>query len=507
MYMDYIISLSIVFLIVGLGYAISKIVSRIFIKIRQRKESFHSLDDSYSSYMIIEKIIVILSIIFALIFLGVNTTDQIIYYFLSITPSLVIMLLLFILGISIINIILWFLKKIMIYFRVEDYFSSESQPIIIPIFLTAIKVILFLTLAYIIFNFVDYPILKEISSYILYPTIVTFFIIIIIGLINPVRDLFSRFYLTNLVNFRKGSLIKVDNKEYYIKKITTLSTELEDISGSIIIFPHRILASKPVEFRKPIKDIDTLEFLKDKFVPQLKSHCGPATAQMALSIFGYDKDQVELGKLMGVVVRKDKSDKIAGTHPLNIIKAIEKITEREVIGSWIGFDKIYDLKKEISVWLNQGGLVIIDYKKKYLFPNAQYAHYSLVVGVRGDELLVVDPSGKSGGVYFADYRDILLGMNTYSELIKGKRGYIIIAPKGTAAYQRIKDNILYYDVSMYNKVTKNLNLHLTKLSNLSSITEILPSFMKNHLNKVNKNQISRVWRPNIEDDSDKNKIN
>jgi hypothetical protein len=98
-------------------------------------------------------------------------------------------------------------------------------------------------------------------------------------------------------------------------------------------------------------------------------------------------------------------------------------------------------------------------------------------------------------------------MNTYSELIKGKRGYIIIAPKGTAAYQRIKDNILYYDVSMYNKVTKNLNLHLTKLSNLSSITEILPSFMKNHLNKVNKNQISRVWRPNIEDDSDKNKIN
>lgn len=135
-------------------------------------------------------------------------------------------------------------------------------------------------------------------------------------------------------------------------------------------------------------------------------------------------------------------------------------------------------------------------RRSIFFPDAKYAHYSLVAGVRGDELLIVDPSQQSGGVYFSDYRDILIGMDTHSELIQGKRGYIVLAPYGSEAFDRIHKGVIYLDENMYDKVTKQMGLYIARMSNLSAITDTMPSFLRKYLTGFNKEeQVSRVWRP------------
>jgi hypothetical protein len=117
-----------------------------------------------------------------------------------------------------------------------------------------------------------------------------------------------------------------------------------------------------------------------------------------------------------------------GTHPSTLIKVVQDITKDDVRGAWVDFEHITDLKNEIRMWLNEGAMIIVDYKKNILFPESKKAHYAVCVAVEGDELVILDPSGKKGGVYLADTEKIYKGMDTYSELIKGKRGYIVFSP-------------------------------------------------------------------------------
>jgi len=279
-----------------------------------------------------------------------------------------------------------------------------------------------------------------------------------------------------------------------IKNTSMLSTELTNDKGDFTIIPNRVLADKALQFKKPSQDIISLEELKNRFVTQLPSNCGPASAQIVLSIFNIKCDQEDLSKVAKTVQRKSESQ-VAGTHPKKLINAIEKFTKKKVIGTWVGFDKIYDLKRELQVWLKEGALIIIDYKKRYLFPSADRAHYSVAIGLRGDELLVVDPSGKGGGVYYVDYRDVEIGMDTYSELIQGKRGYIVLAPRKTIAHQRIKDGLIYYHKSKYHKISKSLERKLNKLTSGPAMVDLLPSFVRKYLKSFEKVQISRVWKP------------
>jgi hypothetical protein len=489
--MDSLFSIIIVIAITLIGYMFAKVISRFIYKFGRRKRK---LSDQGTFATLIEKLIMIFTIFVAIIYLGINTTERIIMMIKNMIPSIAIVILMFILGSVVINLIMWFIKKFVSYIRAEDYFSPESRNIIGPALHIFVQIIMYLILGHIIFSIVEIPVLQTTLSFILYPVIISFFILMLIGMINPARDFFSRFYLLGLDQYRKGAEITIDKKNYSILHIKSLHTELVDDKKGLLVVPHRIMANKTIHFKKPMKELETLKQIKDAFVEQMKSHCGPATAQMVLSIFHYSISQKELGRIMGTVVRKDEKG-VAGTHPKAIIDAVEKVSDRNVKGAWISFDKISDLRQEILIWLNQGALIIIDYKKKYLFPDAKNAHYSLVVGVKEDELIIIDPSSKSGGVYFADYRDLLIGMDTYSELIKGKRGYIVVAPKGTEAFYRITKKLIYLHPSMYDKLTKRLTLYLGKMSNLSSFSETLPPFLQKYVDKFNREQISRVWQP------------
>ena len=74
-------------------------------------------------------------------------------------------------------------------------------------------------------------------------------------------------------------------------------------------------------------------------------------------------------------------------------------------------------------------------------------------------------------------------MDTYSELIKGKRGYIVFAPEGTTAFYRIEEGIIYTDPSLYKDLSNKLKTELHKLTEKTGLLEtVLPLRVKNFMN-------------------------
>jgi hypothetical protein len=475
------------------GFFAMKVFSRLLLKANRAAHPRRTLTGKPLNTGF-EKIFFALIIITALGFLGFTSVEDFAYRFVSILPELLLFILLFILGVLIIQFICWLLKKIVMYTRIEELVTEDISRNLIPLIFVSLKVILYIILLEVTVSVIDVPEIQKLTDFIVYPVLIIIFLVLFVALINPVRDFSASFYLKNLWTFKPGNRVKYSGNMYTIKSITWLSTELESGKGDSLVVPNRVLAGSGMEFQKPPREMQTLEQIKDRFVAQEPSMCGPASAQIALSIFNIRADQKELAKLSDAIRRTDP-DMAAGTHPKKLIGAVQRFTDDRVIGVWIGFDKIYHLKQEVSRWLSDGALLIADYKKRYLFPTALRAHYSLVVGVRGDEILMIDPSGKKGGVYFVDYRDVMIGMDTYSELIRGKRGYIVLAPHGTAAYKRIREGLVYSHPSMYDRLSRALQMKLDRMTSTPALVDMLPDFMKRHLKTFEKEQVSRVWRP------------
>ncbi|MCB9359427.1 C39 family peptidase [Candidatus Woesearchaeota archaeon] len=483
-----------VMLILVLGFILANLSTRILIKV-YRKQKLKRLNDENVIIAVAHKSIVISSIIIALLYLGFTTLDVFFVSFIVLLPTIIIVLLLLALGVYTINFVTWIIRVFINSTQVGEYIEEETHVNLVNLFILVVQIVLYLLLFELIVSYVELEFFHNILNYILYPVVGLLFLIVFVGAFNPVRDYTASFYLKNSYKFKPGNIVRFEKRQLEIVKITNLTTELKTKEGFVAVIPNRVLSSKELTVEKPSIEMETLESLKKHFVPQLKSHCGPACATMALAMFKIDANQEDLGKLMGTITRYSKKQKIAGTHPDHLISAITKYTKERVIGAWVDYDHIYDLEKEVARWLANGALIIVDYKKKYLFPEAKTAHYSLVVGVKGDQFLIVDPSQKSGGVYFTDYRDIEVGMDTYSELIKGKRGYIVIAPKGSGAFKRISEGLIYFHPSMYKRITKELTRKLNKMTNSVSLYETVPSFIKKYLKEYKRAQIQRVWRP------------
>ena len=336
---------------------------------------------------------------------------------------------------------------------------------------------------------------------IFYPLLILCFVFLFVGLKNYVENYFAGIFLKNMNFFRLGEQIKIEKEIYTISALKRHGIILKGKSNFNTFLPYKKIYQGPIQYRESIYDLTSLENIKNHFFPQYPSYCGPASVSMVLKIFGYDITQEQIAEKTKPIVPKQKrldGTKIpGGTHPRELVKAVKELTKNKVNGVWINIERINDLKMEFKTWLNNKALIIIDYKKSFLFPEAKKAHYSVCFLVRGDELLILDPSSKKGGVYFADIKNIYLGMNTYSELLKEKRGYIVLAPKGTKAYYRIEEGLIYSDPGLYtdlnNNLTKELNLLLRKAGKLENV---LPENIKKIINEYKKKEkITRVWKP------------
>ena len=336
---------------------------------------------------------------------------------------------------------------------------------------------------------------------VLYPLLLLALVLVFAGLKPYAENFFSGLFLKNMNFLRVGEQVRIEDENYTIRALKSQGIILKGKDSFSAFVPYNKLYRQEVKYREIMYDLTALESIKNHFVAQHPSYCGPASASMVLKIFGYDISQEEIGKMAMTVVpsqkRLDKVKVFGGTHPKELIRAVEKLTDGKVRGVWINIDKINDLKLELKTWLANKALVVIDYKKSFLFPEAEKAHYSVCFSIMGGELLVLDPSTKKGGVYFADIKKVYLGMSTYSEFLKGKRGYVVFAPKGTTAYHRIEEGLIYSDAGLYKNLSNSLTKELDRLMRqVSKVENILPKSVQKVINEHKKKEkITRIWRP------------
>ncbi len=326
--------------------------------------------------------------------------------------------------------------------------------------------------------------------------VIPLFAILLLFMFYVMRDFFSNvgygIFFQYRRMFREGERIMYGGEEFFIEDISHVGIIAENKEKYVVFIPYKKLFDGEVRYLSIHPELDTLDKIKENFVAQHPSYCGPASAAMALKMFGFDISQEEIGAAAKTIVPKEGEP--GGTHPTRLIRVVQQLTGGKVTGVWISVDKISSLRAEIRSWLHDDALVVIDYKKSYLFPTALKAHYSVCLGISDDELLIIDPNAQMGGVYFADVSAVYRGMDTYSPLIKGKRGYIVFALEGTRAFHRIKKNLIYSDPSLYENITKNLESQLRKVP--QSLKKILPKNVSEYIEKIEgEERVSRVWKP------------
>ncbi|MBI2135412.1 mechanosensitive ion channel [Candidatus Woesearchaeota archaeon] len=482
--------------IIMVGYVIARLGSQLIFAIARRKEVVSM--GNVRLVKLFRYLILIAAILAALAYLQVSfikDTTLIINFLAntySLLPNILIVILLIVLAIAIVNLITFGLRRIFDISGISEFMLEQKKEHFLNGMLIFVRTVLYLFTALFLLSLfgVDISGITSALGWVFYGLAALFFLYLFFGTRTMVENLIAGIYLRMSGSFKLGQKVKVEGAEGSIKSISNQGVSIKSDSGYITFIPNREFVKKEISFKNIETDLDTLEKIKSYYVEQKPSYCGPACASMILRIFGYNEPQSKIGEL-------SKTEVGAGTKPDVLIGVVQQLTKDKVKGAWINVERITNLKDEIRLWLNQGALIIVDYKKSFLFPESNKAHYAVCVAVEGDELVILDPSGKKGGVYLADAEKVHRGMDTYSELLKAKRGYIVFAPEGTTAFYRIEEGLIYADPSLYEDLSNRLKSELYKLTEKTELLEtVLPLRVKGFIRKWReKDKIARLWKP------------
>lgn len=482
--------------IIIIGYIITKVGSSLIISFSKRKET---ISVKHMRFVKIFRYLVMIStILVALIYLRVDLLKDVtilsdfVTNTYNLLPNILLVILLLVLAITAVNLITLSLKRTFDATGITEFMLEQRKEHFLHGILAFVRISLYLFTVLFLLNLfgIDVGGITAAIGWFFYGIMALLFLYIFFGTRVFIENLVAGLYLKTSQSFKLGQKVKINDIDGSIKSISNQGVTIKSDYGYATFIPNREFVKKEISFKNIETDLDTLEKIKSYYVEQKPSFCGPACASMILKILGYNESQSKIGDL-------SKTQVGLGTHPDILIKVVQDITKNKVKGTWIDVDHIADLKNEIRLWLSEGALVIVDYRKKILFPNAKSAHYSVCVAVEGDELVILDPSGKKGGVYLADAEKVYKGMDTYSELIKGKRGCIVFAPEGTTAYHRIEEGLIYSDPSLYKDLSNKLKNELYKFTEKSELLEtVLPLRVKNFIRKWReKDRIARLWKP------------
>ncbi|MFO7794341.1 MAG: hypothetical protein R6V35_05210, partial [Candidatus Nanohaloarchaea archaeon] len=267
--------------------------------------------------------------------------------------------------------------------------------------------------------------------------------------------------------------------------------------GYSLMAQNREIMSSHFKFKKSKSDLDTLEEIIQYFVTDKDGFSGPASMEMALDILGYSVKQEEFAEKASKKEEEDSEeedseddleDEIEITEE-DLMKTVGDITEDEVLTAWIESEHISDAANEFKTWFNDGGLVVPAFDKSKVLPSEDGSEYAVVVGVEGTEILVMDPSRSSGGVYYINKDRLLDAMEDH--------GYIVLAPVGTRSEWRVKNDLIYSDKSYYDELSKNLENRLRKIVRQGSILkDVMPEQVQKYTEEWKSDEkVSRVWKP------------
>ncbi len=296
------------------------------------------------------------------------------------------------------------------------------------------------------------------------------------------KDLFENYaagiYLKNTRNVRPGEEAEIDGEIAEVQKVSLFSTSLDTMEGRTIVVPNQRMMDSKMAFKRTQSDLETLEDIKEYFVAEGTETSGPASIVMALEIFGYRATQKQI------------SQKIESSSPEEIEEAVSQATESEVKTAFVEKDKITDLAAELKTWFNDGGLVSMTIEKSKIFPESDGEQFVLCVGVENREILVVDPV-KDAGVYYVEREKL-------RKAIAEDSGYYVLAPQGTTAFWRIKNDLIYSDRNYYDELSKTLESRLTKIMRQGRLMqESMPESVSSYMEKWRKNgDVTHLWSPN-----------
>jgi len=482
--------------IIASGLLITKICSSIILAVSKRKDVINVKHIRFVKvFRYGMRIITILAALFFLQADVVNDFSAVTSFIgntYNLLPTILLVILLIVLAITAVNLAILGLKKAFEASGIAEFFIEEKKEHLMNGIFIFARFFLYLSAAIFLLNLFGINVegITSAIGWFFYGILALLFLYTFFGTRVFIENFVAGMYIKMTRTFKLGQKVSVGSIEGSIKSITNQGVVIKSDDGMSTFIPNMDFIRKEVSFKDIETDLDTLEKIKSYYIEQKPSFCGPASASMVLKIFGYNESQSKIGELSNAQVG-------VGTHPSSLIKVAQDITQNKVKGAWVDVSHITDLKDEIRLWLSEGALIIIDYKKNILFPESKTAHYSVCVAVEGDELVVLDPSGKKGGVYLADAEKVYLGMDTYSELIKGKRGYIVLAPEGTTAFYRIEEGLIYADPSLYKDLSNKLKSELYRITEKTELLEtVLPLRVKNFIKKWReKDRIARLWKP------------
>src|SRR3989344_4328216 len=478
------------------GYMVARVGSSLIIAFSKKKEIINI--GSIRFLKIYRYLVMILAILGALAYIRVGILKDltILSGFITNTynllPSILLAILLLVLAIAVVNLITLGLKRVFDATGITEFMLEQRKEHFLNGILIFVRALLYLFTALFLLDLSGINIsgIKSAIGWFFYGLFALLFLYIFFGTRTLMENFIAGIYLKTSRSFKLGQKVKVDEFEGSIKSISNQGVVIKSDFGYATFIPNREFVKKEISFKNIETDLDTLEKVKSYYVEQKPSYCGPACASMILRIFGYNEPQSKIGAMSNTAVG-------SGTRPEVLMDVVQRLTKDKVKGAWITVERITNLKDEIRLWLNQGALIIVDYKKSFLFPESSKAHYAVCVAVEGDELVILDPSGKKGGVYLADAEKVYRGMDTYSEFLKAKRGYIVFAPEGTTAFYRIEEGLIYADPSLYEDLSNKLKRELYKFTEKSELLEtVLPLRVKNFIRKWReKDRIARLWKP------------
>jgi len=437
---------------------------------------------------VLELMIFLIFAIIALGVLGVQFARDVLVKVLDVVPNLLIIVLLLLLGYVIVNLVIDILKSFFIRIGKQDYLTEfgVSQQMINNVFFV-LKIFLYIVLLSVTLNYYARPV-PFVDSII---TGVVFTFVFFTGALiaYSFRDYVANMFLARHIEkqvLKPGQKILLDGLEGEVLSVNNHGVVIESSTGYNVIIPNSTLMTKEIQVKRVRSNIGKIEKLMNNFTPQLPSHCGPASAVMMLQFFGYNVSQEELAK-------EAKTKVPGGTEPNDLINAVKKFTNNELRGKLVRFDEIFDLAEEVKAWIAEGALIILWYKKPVLFPNndSKSGHYVLGVGVEGEELIIMDPSNETAGVYMVNNRVLEDAMDQYDI----SRGYIIFAKKGTSAFWRLNEGLIYSNVASYKNLSKSFERYLKRqFRQRNLINEIISEHL---LSSVKEEKVKHVWKPDL----------
>lgn len=495
-----VVKVLITLLILFLGFLIARGISRIITAVNKRRSEediVKKIKKGGKPARTIEYVIIILTIITALIYLNASLTNQMLSKIVNYTPTLISTILIIILGVIVTNFLVGLLKGFFETFKFKEYIErSGLSPKIFDSLMIGLKIFLYIVVLEIAITQLGIS-MQLLSNTLTAASYAIVFLLALLGFFG-FKDLVENYaagiYLKSSRILKPGERIKISDETGEIRDISSFGTTVDTASGYFMLIPNKSLMNREVMFKRTKAEVSTLEDIKEYFQAEDPSYCGPASAEMALAMFGFDFTQ-------GDIAEMSETEKGEDIDPEKLGSSVERLTKNEVKSAFVDFDKITNLGDELKAWLNDGALPILQFLKPVIFPESTSGHYVLCAGVEGNEILAIDPSSQTGGVYYVDQKDMLRAMSEY----EGKKGYTVLAPRGTTAYWRIKQDLIFSHPNFYEKLSKSLEVQLSKILRRSRILKnVTPKAVEDFIKKWRtEEKIHRMWRPEKEETGEK----